>query len=145
MEVTSLSHHRDRGWSVPLPVGLDSPRTLVLAFGASVVPTVPRRSANWPAAFGRSVVAGCSTAGEILGDVVGDDSLVVAIARFAGTDLARASAAIPSMDDSAAAGAQLGRQLAPRHPRAVLVFSAGVGVNGSELVAASSPPSPRAR
>jgi len=134
MEVTSLSHHRDRGWSVPLPVALDSPRTLVLAFGARAIADRPDPLAELAASFGHSVVVGCSTAGEILGDVVGDDSLVVAIARFAGTDLAHASSRIPSMDDSATAGAQLGRELAPRHPRAVLVFSAGVGVNGSELV-----------
>jgi len=134
MELTSLSYHRDRGWSVPLPVGLDSARTLVLTFGARAFSDHPAPLIELAAAFGRSVVAGCSTAGEILGNVVGDDSLVVAIARFASTDLALASAAIPSMDDSAVAGAQLGRELAPRHPRAVLVFSAGVGVNGSELV-----------
>jgi hypothetical protein len=134
MELTSLSYRRDRGWSVPLPVGLDSPRTLALAFGARAFSDHPAPLDELTGAFGRSVVAGCSTAGEILGNVVGDDSLVVAIARFAEADLALASAAIRSMDDSAAAGEQLGRQLAPRAPRAVLVFSAGVAVNGSELV-----------
>ena len=106
----------------------------MLAFGASAFSDHPAPLDELAGAFGRSVVAGCSTAGEILGNVVGDDSLVVAIARFAEADLALASAAIPSMDDSAAAGEQLGRQLAPRAPRAVLVFSAGVAVNGSELV-----------
>ena len=134
MELTSLNYHQARGWSVPLPVAMDSPRTLVLAFGASALADDPAPLAELAAAFPRSIVAGCSTAGEILGTTVGDDSLVVAIARFAGTELALASAPIPSMDVSAAAGAQLGRDLAPRHPRAVLVFSAGVGVNGSELV-----------
>jgi hypothetical protein len=37
MQTTTMTHRAPQGWRTPLPAALDSPRTLVLAFGARTV------------------------------------------------------------------------------------------------------------
>ena len=86
-------------------------------------------------AYPRSHIVGCSTAGEIFGTHLGDDSLAVAVARFEhGTSVASTTATVRSQDESFAAGEALARGLADPSLRAVLLFSDGLNVNGSELV-----------
>jgi len=134
MEIETFTHRLGAGWSAALPSKLDSGRTLVVAFGAPEYAENPAALAELAAAFPRSAVVGCSSAGEIHGDAIADGSLVVAVARFARTDLAVASTAIDSVGDSASAGARLGRTLAAARPRLVLVLSEGLTVNGTDLV-----------
>jgi hypothetical protein len=134
MEIETFTHRLGAGWSGKLPSRLDSGRTLVVAFGAPEYAEHGDALAELAAAFPRSAVVGCSTAGQIHGDAIADGSLVVAVARFSRTDLAVASTAIDSIGDSASAGARLGRTLAAARPRLVLVLSEGLTVNGTELV-----------
>lgn len=138
MQSVTLSHHAASGWAKPLPAALDSPRTLVLAFGASRLPPDATALRDLTAAFPRSLVVGCSTAGEIAGDAVQDDSLSVAVARFEHTRLALALAEVEDVTDSGGAGDALVRQLrlAGDDLRAVFVLSDGLHVNGTPLVAA---------
>ncbi len=143
MQIETLIHRLGAGWSRKLPTKLDSERTLVVAFGASQYAEHPEALAELAAAFPRSAVVGCSSAGEIHGDAIADGTLVVAVARFARTDLAVASTAIGSAADSAAAGARLGRSLADPRPRLVLVLSEGLTVNGTDLVRGLSEALPR--
>lgn len=123
-------------WSAPFP-SLDSPSTLVLAFAA---PAVRHRAegraalAALVAAYPTSVVIGCSTAGEIDHTEVRDDSITVAIAKFAHTRVRRAFARLGAATDSFAAGAALADKLCGDQLRAVIVLSEGLHVNGSELV-----------
>lgn len=123
-------------WSSPFPTKLDSERTLVLAFGA---PELPERSTalrELAGAFPRSVVVGCSTAGEIHGPVVRDASLSVTVTKFDYASLALAHVEVRGAEGSFAAGEILAKRLAASGPslRAVFVLSEGLGVNGSELV-----------
>lgn len=113
---------------------LDSAETLVVAFGARELADRPELFARLAAAFPRARVMGCSTAGEICGATVSDQTLAVAVTRFERTQLRSASARVSSAADSARAGAQLARLLAGPGLRAVFVLSDGVHVNGSELV-----------
>jgi len=138
MHVVHLQHTPGRGWSTPLPQALDGPQTLVLAFGGSRLPPDAPALAELAAAFGQSVVLGCSTAGEIAGMQVNDDSLSVAVARFDHTRLALAQAQVAESGQSGAAGADLARQLRAggEDLRAVFVLSDGLHVNGTPLVAA---------
>lgn len=123
-----------RSWSAPFP-DLDSPRTLVLGFGASSLFDSAEVFAELTRAYPRSVVIGCSTAGEIHGNTVRDQSLAVTVTRFAATDLQMVAFAVKSTADSRSAGARLAQRLAARPGlRGVLVLSEGVNVNGSELV-----------
>lgn len=131
MELTTLEHTRGGGWSAPFP-GLDSERTLVLAFAA------PGYRDHWAPlrelvdAHPSSHVMGCSTAGEIHGAHLSDDTVSVAVARFAGTRLRRATAD-PARGGSHHAGREIGLALRADDLRAVLVLSDGLQVNGTEL------------
>jgi hypothetical protein len=133
MQLETLSFRPDGGWSAPLP-DLDSDRTLVIAFGATRYVDTPDPLAVLRAAYPRSHVVGCSTAGEIVGHSLADDSIAVAIARFEHTVLATATARVAASHDSFAAARELAHALQADDLRAILVLSDGLGVNGSELV-----------
>ena len=134
MEIRTLSFDPSRGWSDDPPAALDSGRTLVVAFGAPEYLDDASPLAALAAKFPRSAIIGCSTAGEIQGDLVCDRSLVVAIARFEHTNMKVATTPVASTSDSVAAGARLGTELGSSRPALVLVFSDGLGVNGTDLV-----------
>ena len=138
MQTATTSHHAGQGWSHPLPAPLDSPQTLVLAFGASRLPADAPALRELVAAFPQSVVLGCSTAGEIAGAEVNDDSLSVAVARFEHTRLLLAVAEVAHAGRSGDAGATLARHLRAggEDLRAVFVLSDGLHVNGTPLVSA---------
>ena len=142
MKLTTLTHHLNPernsgpvpGWSTPIPVEMNSERTLALVFGSSRYFDEPEGIAQLRAGLSSAHLIGCSTSGEIVGDEVFDDSLTVAIARFDHTRLAGARATIDSAADARAAGRALGDQLAGPELKSVLVLSDGLRVNGSELV-----------
>ncbi len=132
MHVETLSH-RHGTWTSPLPTWLDSPTTLVLAFGASAVLDDPRPLAELHRAFPTSNLIGCSTSGQILDVEILDDTLTVTVARFEHTRLRRAEMQVEAPTESRAAAQALARELDTRDLRGVLVLSNGLGVNGSEL------------
>jgi hypothetical protein len=134
MKLQHFTYTENLGWNPPLSGSLDSPRTLVLVFAAPKFVGNPAPFEALATAFPHSVLAGCSTAGEIAGTEVNDDSLSVAVARFEHTELRQALTAVTSPADAFHAGARLAAQLADRHLRAVFVLSDGVCVNGSALV-----------
>ncbi|MEY2633018.1 MAG: hypothetical protein RIR00_1672 [Pseudomonadota bacterium] len=115
---------------------------LVLAFGDvrhfSAAPWLAMLQAQCP----KAQLLGCSTAGEITAQGVGEGELVLTGLKFSGTGLRAAAALLPEMAGSHAAGLEIGQQLAPDLDgaplRAVLVFGPGVDINGSALVAGIS-------
>jgi hypothetical protein len=123
------------GWSTPLPAALDDSRTLVLAFGARQFDGDLTPFDDLLRAFPRAVIAGCSTAGEMSGGEVLDDSVSVAVARFEHTRLRVAAIEVSLPEESAAAGRQLAESLAGEGLRAVFLLSDGLAVNGTPLVA----------
>ena len=134
MEAFSTRWRQPDGWEAPLP-DLDGPSTLVLAFGASWLADRPGPLAELAAAYPRSCVLGCSTAGAIEADTIHDDALVVTVVRFVHTRLAIASEELAGTADSAATGERLAASLRSRlgELSALLVLSDGLEVNGSEL------------
>ncbi len=129
----TLTFTRDAGWSQSFP-RWDSPNTLVLVFGASSYLDDPAPTSELAAEYPESVVVGCSTAGEIHGVQVEDESLSVAVVRFETTRLELATSDITA-GSSRSAGAEIGSRLASDDLTGVLVFSSGLDVNGSELAA----------
>jgi hypothetical protein len=77
---------------------------------------------------------GCSTAGEISGQGVADNSIVVTGIRFDSPDFRVASEPIRGMADSRGAGERLGLQLVAPGLRYVIVLGQGADINGSALV-----------
>lgn len=112
----------------------DGQQTLVLVFGPSAAIAESAMVTEVVDRFPNSVVMGCSTAGEIMGDTVASDSLTVAVASFSHTRLRAAQAELASAVDSYRAGSELGNELADADLVSVLVLAPGLDVNGSELV-----------
>jgi len=133
MNVQTLQYSESGGFSVPIGHQLDSERTLVLVFASPEFDQNLKPLEAIAAAYPRSVVVGCSTAGEIVGTRLTDHSLSIAIVRFERTDLALATAEVGQSKDSYDAAGSIARQLARPNLRGILVLSDGLNINGSEL------------
>jgi hypothetical protein len=134
MELETFLYSRTAGWSAPRFPDLDSDTTLLVLFGAPEFLEVKAPIAELSSAFPRAKIVGCSTAGEIFGTDIHDESISVAAVRFADSRITTAFAAIDSAEDSFRAGADLAHQLEEPSLRAIVVLSDGTNVNGSELV-----------
>ncbi|MEO0473528.1 MAG: FIST N-terminal domain-containing protein [Bacteroidota bacterium] len=84
--------------------------------------------------FPEAIIVGCSTAGEIMGEEVFDDSAVGTAISFTHTRLKPAVINIKELSDSFLAGKKLGESLLGPELNSVLVISDGQLVNGSKLV-----------
>lgn len=134
MKVFTSTYTIARGtWSEPLP-DLDSESTLVLIFGAPGLRETPDVLFELRRRYPRSLLVGCSTAGEISEGEVRDGTLSVSISRFEATRLELATLEVADPAESFSAGSLLARKLARPDLRAVFVLSEGLQVNGSELV-----------
>ena len=122
------------GWSGPVPSIDDPRRTLIVVFGATKFLGQSLALEGLLRSFPGAHSIGCSTAGEIFGSTILDDSLVVAILEFERTGLETASARVQDANGSFAAGQSVGQSLLRPDLRAVMVLSDGLRVNGSELV-----------
>lgn len=120
-----------RGWEPRRP-GRSDGADLLLVFGATSLLRGPGPYAEACAAFPGAFRFGCSTAGDIFGTQVSDDSLVVTAVRFAATRIAGVSTA--GLEDSFRAGERLAGELDPDGLVHVFVLTDGVHVNGSALV-----------
>lgn len=120
------------GWTPA--VATEPQAQLVLVFGARgclAQPAILRQlRADYPAA----ILFGCTTAGEIAGDEVIDDSVVATAVTFASTTMQAACVRIADFADSATAGQALAHAVMAEGLRHVLVLSDGLQVNGSDLV-----------
>jgi len=80
-------------------------------------------------------IVGCSTAGEICGTQVDDDTLVAVAVHFESTRLHAAYAQICDLACSSAVGARLAREIPADGLVHAFVLAEGLHVNGSELAA----------
>jgi hypothetical protein len=131
---TLLFSHND-GWSDRHFPEDDSPRTLITVFGSSDFLDHQDAFRDLVSRYPTSKIIGCSTAGEILGSTVHDDTLVAAITKFERTGLELATVANISPGDSFDAGRAIAGQLNKDDLKGVLVLSDGLKVNGTKLVA----------
>jgi hypothetical protein len=133
------------GWAPPFSGNIAESFQLVLMFGATAVLRKPDLLATVRKAYPAAHIFGCSTAGEICGTVVSDDSLVVTAVHFEKTLLRSVQFDLGQNPDSLQAGQFIAQNL-PRSMRDeatgldeklvhVLVLCDGLQVNGSEFVA----------
>lgn len=134
MKIEKYSYCEKTSWSDPFSVEFDSPETLVVVFGATSFLDNPQPLNELAEKFPNSKLIGCSTAGEILGETINDESLACAVVKFDKTCLDLATAPISSAEESFSAGEQIAKKLFRPSLRGVLVLSDGLNVNGSELV-----------
>jgi hypothetical protein len=122
------------GWRGGRPVDLPRRAGLVLAFGARSRLRSEFPLADVRAAFPEAVLVGCSTAGEIEDVAVYDGSLAVTAVTFDDTIVRGSQLACRSPGESREVGRRLGETLLAEDLAHVLLFSAGLHVNGSDLV-----------
>lgn len=79
-------------------------------------------------------VIGCSTAGEILGERVYDDSAVATAIQFENSTISYASVTIDNAGDSFSKGVELSNLLPKKDLKNVLIISDGQNVNGTTLI-----------
>ena len=126
---------KDAGWSFSPGESLRDSANLVLAFGGTSQLRDPERFADIKASYPNAHIMGCSTAGEIFGTSVCDDSLVATAVEFEQTGLQVAQVRISEVKNSREAGTRLARALPQDGLIHVFVISDGLKINGSELVA----------
>lgn len=111
---------------------------LVLFFGGRDLLEDPTAFEYMRRRYPGAVLMGCSTAGEICGSQVSDNTVVATAIRFEHTRLRLVSTTVPEAERSRAAGRQLAESLTGTDLTHVFVLSDGLHVNGTELVAGLS-------
>jgi hypothetical protein len=124
-----------KGWSPAPPGQLGSAAQLVLLFGSPACLKQTSWQADIESAYPNAHRLGCSTAGEIYGTEVTDETLVATALAFEGTPLQGVSLQMEDGTGSFQAGERLAKSLPHESLVHVLVISDGQNVNGSELVA----------
>lgn len=138
MRIYTAAWGSETGWARPLTgVDLGQPRSiLVLAFWSPAADPGPAL-ADLQAKFPMAVIVGCSTAGHIVDANVVDSDFVATIIGLQTSDAQATSIQIRGPEHSRQAGQELAAELlamTEQPPKAVLVVSDGLIVNGSELV-----------
>ena len=135
MQIEQTRWSRATGWAPARPGKLSANANLVLIFGS---PDCLKQSV-WEqdirTAYPAAHYLGCSTAGEIYGTEVTDETLVATAIAFEHTRVQGRSLNLSSVRNSLQAGEQLAKSLSWEDLIHVLVLSDGQNVNGSELVA----------
>ena len=144
MKITQRIWTSSGEWTPTPPPAQAEAAHLVLLFGATSSWKETAVLAQIRAAYPGATLLGCSTAGEIHGTNVSDESLVVTSVTFDHSQRRGAQVSLQQAGSSHAAGEQLGRELPPTIPGLepgtidplvhVFVLSDGLKVNGSDLV-----------
>ena len=135
MQIEQTRWSQGKGWTPAPPGKLGSNAQLVLLFGSPACLKQTIWQNDIESAYPNAHRIGCSTAGEIYGTEVTDETLVATAIAFEHTRLHGASLKISEISNSFQAGERLANSLPRESLVHVLVISDGQNVNGSELVA----------
>jgi hypothetical protein len=134
MQIEQTRWVKGKGWSPSPPGKLGAKAQLVLLFGSPSCLKEVAWQADILRVYPNAHRLGCSTAGEIYGTEVTDETLVATTIAFEDTQLHGASLKLGNANDSYQVGQQLANSLPHKSLVHVLVISDGKCVNGSELV-----------
>ncbi len=123
-----------KSWELFSPNELTEKPQLVLAFGGTERVKSENAYNELSAMYPKSSILICSTAGEIIGTNVNDDSLSVTGILFDKTELTFAEVSIADGAESFEKGKEAASQLNQEGLVHVMVFSDGTLVNGTDLV-----------
>lgn len=143
MHIEQVTWTPPGGWEPRAGSGPGDAAQLVLLFGSREHVADARCWDEARARYPRARVVGCSTAGEIAGTRVLDDSAVATAVGFAHTGVRVGRVSLNAYPCSLHAGRALADALDPEGLVHVLVLSDGLHVNGSELVQGLSERLPR--
>jgi hypothetical protein len=135
MKIEQTRWSENKNWTPTPPGKLGADAQLVLLFGSPACLKKTALRDDIQNAYPNAHRIGCSTAGEISGTEVTDETLVVTAIAFENTPLHGVSLKRGEVDGSFQAGEKLAKSLPHEGLVHVLVISDGQNVNGSELVA----------
>ena len=134
MKLQTFQFRADTGWSIQTFPNLDSDKTLIFVFAAPEFIDHSEPLLELAKQYPKSKIIGCSSAGEILGPSISDNSISVAVVKFEKTPIRISSESVHSTDDSYQAGKAIADDLNDDELRGIFVLSDGLQINGSELV-----------
>lgn len=130
MQIDQFYWVQGRNWQ-PALNDVNTKSSLVLCFGPATV--FAQHFTTIKTHFPNAVITGCTTAGEILGDQVRDNSLSLTSIAFNKGQVQAAELDVSAFENSLLAGHALAAQLPHESLRHVLIFSDGLCVNGTDL------------
>jgi len=134
MKIDQRKWTKDAGWVIVSDNNLKDSAQLVFLFGETSLLKDPKNFQTVKSFYPNAHIVSGSTAGEIIGTQVLDNSLVVTAVHFENTKLGFAKTKIEKMEDSEAAGQKLANSLEKDGLVHVLALSDGLHVNGTRLV-----------
>jgi len=134
MKIEQNTWMQKTGWRPSAPGALGKSAQLVLVFGAKDILKQSPLPKELTSAYPDAHFVGCSTAGEICGTTVYDNSLTTVAVHFEKTTVRAYEVEASSAEDSFLAGERLAALVSPANLSHLFVLSKGVNVNGSELV-----------
>lgn len=127
--ITGKQSLKDLAKASPLPAA-----GLVLVFGSVKRFDEGKLASTLKERYPAAQIIGCTTAGEISADGVFDDSLQITAIQWEKSSMRVADMRVADMKSSFQTGASLGSTLKADNLRAVLVFSDGLSVNGTDIL-----------
>jgi hypothetical protein len=126
-------HYTNGKWSTPGFPALDSEQTLILVFAAPCFHDHPEPIQELSRQYPNSLMIGCSSAGEIFGAEVYDNSLSVAVMRLEKTLIRIVKAPNHNPDQSHETGVAIAKALDSDDLQHIIVLSEGLNINGTAL------------
>src|ERR1700722_5256861 len=120
MKLETFQYTKDKGWSVKNFPQMDSNQTLILAFASPHMIDNVTPLKELAKFYPKSKIIGCSSAGEISGPYIMDDSICVAVAQFENTPLRISLAEIQTVEDSFKSGEKIVKDLKENNLRGIL-------------------------
>ncbi len=135
MKIEQKKWSEAEGWKTVSKEALSGDAQLVLVFGGSALVQQQNIFEDVKSQYPQSHIVMMSTAGEILDTSVSDGTLSLTAIQFEKTTLQFATVDVTDASKSQAAGEELARALQKEQLAHVMVFSDGLKVNGTALVA----------
>ncbi len=134
MKVEQKQWNRTQGWTQAGNNQLTSNANVVLAFGGCEILSDPQRYHELKHFYPEAHILTCTTAGEILGSKVLDNSIVATAIHFEKTKIKASAIEIEYSRESYQKGYELAQKLKSDDLVHLFVLSDGHKVNGSQLV-----------
>ncbi len=134
METLQMIWTRDGGWTQTMPTSANPDFQLVFVFGGAEQLKDGTPLADLRQAFPAARLVGCSTAGEIGGTEVRDESIIATAVRSTSSRFVTKVVKLADAGSTKSAAESLATAFAPDGLVHLFVLSDGLQVNGSELV-----------
>ncbi len=132
MKIAQLKYSREANWQ-PISTEIENP-DLILVFGSTPLIKEQIPVQQLKNKYPNAIFFGGTSAGEICGTNVFDDTIIATCVRFEHTKVKYFNEAIQSADESFEVGKKLIEKMQASNLQHVLIMSEGLHVNGSELV-----------